>query len=75
MHTGLDIRLSLAAMDEVALAIQSSSDLRNWVGATADFDLVNQTLHGDGTVTLHYQTAHPIPPNPRKFYRASFLLR
>lgn len=75
LHTGLDIRLSLAAMDEVALAIQSSSDLRNWVGATADFDLVNQTLHGDGTVTLHYQTAHPIPPNPRKFYRASFLLR
>ena len=75
LYTGLDIRLSLAAMDEVALSIQSSNDLQNWVDASADFDLVSQTFHGDGTVTLHYQTAQPIQTNPRKFHRASFLLR
>ena len=75
LHTGMDIRLSLAAIDEVSLVIQSSINLLDWVSASAEFTIVDQTFHGDGTVTLHYRTTDPIPADPRKFYRASFLAR
>lgn len=74
-HIGIDVRLSLAAMDDAELFFELSNDLNTWGDATSDFTVVAHTYHGDGTVTLGFQATNPLPGVPREFYRAVFQAR
>lgn len=74
-HIGIDTRLSLSAMDEVAMTIESASDLATWNDATSEFSLGGQTYHGDGTVTLSFQSILPISSADQNFFRIQFRQR
>lgn len=75
LHLGIDVRLSLAAMDDVELRLETSPALLSWTDATANFATVAQSYHGDGTVTLHFQSTAPLPNIERNFYRLAFVAR
>ena len=69
----LTLQMNQAA-DDVTHRIELSSDLVNWTDASAGFSLLSFTNHGDGTVTLTYQSGPGLVSAavPRRFVRVEF---
>ena len=69
----LTLQINQAA-DDVTHRIELSSDLVNWTDASARFPLVSYNNHGDGTVTLAYQSDPGLVSAgvPRHFVRVEF---
>jgi hypothetical protein len=72
-YGAIDIRRNLAAEDEVALRVESSVNLTNWI---PDAIYVGETRTEDGAAAIiTYRTAQPVSANQRIFLRATFFTR
>jgi hypothetical protein len=74
-HAAIDVRLSLAAMDDVLVTIESSADLEDWIHEVPDFSYLSESYHGDGTITVTFQSNLPVGDLARQFHRVRFRQR
>jgi hypothetical protein len=59
----ISFRRNLAA-DDVEMAPQTTTNFSTWIDASADFLLVSETNHGDGSAILLYRSALPLDQMP-----------
>ncbi len=73
---GISYRYNLAA-DQVALTLETAADLAAWEAAGGELAVVSRVNHGDGTETLRFETAGPVPFEgaPEMFVRLRVSLR